>query len=134
MLNCLHNLRQGHYKSHPRDRHLTCICLIIRNHLYQKLSLLIIAYYYQNRRSWSSFGSNSYELYGIGSLIFVSLCLFRCLEEGAEDFLLKPVKLADVKRLRDSLMKADERAFKNIMHKRELEANDIYSQLKRAKI
>jgi two-component response regulator (ARR-A family) len=58
----------------------------------------------------------------------------RCLEEGAEDFLLKPVKLADVKRLRDSLMKAEERAFKNIMHKRELEANDIYSQLKRAKI
>ncbi|KAF3569871.1 hypothetical protein F2Q69_00063600 [Brassica cretica] len=27
----------------------------------------------------------------------------RCLEEGAEDFLLKPVKLADVKRLRSSL-------------------------------
>ncbi|KAH0922691.1 hypothetical protein HID58_022709 [Brassica napus] len=57
-----------------------------------------------------------------------------CLEEGAEDFLLKPVKLADVKRLRDSLLKADEIAFKNIMHKRELQANDIYSQLKRAKI
>ncbi|EOA24799.1 hypothetical protein CARUB_v10018078mg [Capsella rubella] len=58
----------------------------------------------------------------------------RCLEEGAEDFLLKPVKLADVKRLRDSLMKAEERAFKNMMHKRDLEANDLYSQLKRAKI
>ncbi|XP_010550669.1 PREDICTED: two-component response regulator ARR5 [Tarenaya hassleriana] len=29
----------------------------------------------------------------------------RCLEEGAEDFLLKPVKLSDVKRLRDSLMR-----------------------------
>ena len=27
----------------------------------------------------------------------------RCLEEGAEDFLLKPVKLADVKRLRSCL-------------------------------
>ena len=27
----------------------------------------------------------------------------RCLEEGAEDFLLKPVKLADVKRLRNCL-------------------------------
>ncbi|CAN8254929.1 unnamed protein product [Cochlearia groenlandica] len=58
----------------------------------------------------------------------------RCLEEGAEDFLLKPVKLADVKRLRDSLMKAEEIAFKNIMHKRELDANDVFSQLKRAKI
>jgi len=76
----------------------------------------------------------SYKLYGIRSLTFGSLYLFRCLEEGAEDFLLKPVKLADVKRLRDSLMKAEERAVKNIMHKRELEANDIYSQLKRAKI
>ncbi|EOA34617.1 hypothetical protein CARUB_v10022177mg [Capsella rubella] len=29
----------------------------------------------------------------------------RCLEEGAEDFLLKPVKLADVKRLRSYLTK-----------------------------
>ncbi|KAF2587974.1 hypothetical protein F2Q70_00040454, partial [Brassica cretica] len=58
----------------------------------------------------------------------------RCLEEGAEDFLLKPVKLADVKRLRDSLLKAEERVFKNIMHKRELEANDIFSQLKRNKL
>ncbi|KAG7585204.1 Signal transduction response regulator receiver domain [Arabidopsis thaliana x Arabidopsis arenosa] len=29
----------------------------------------------------------------------------RCLEEGAEDFLLKPVKLADVKRLRNYLTK-----------------------------
>ena len=67
-------------------------------------------------------------------ILFVDYFLFRCLEEGAEDFLLKPVKLADVKRLRDSLLKADEMAFKNIMHKRELQANDIYSQLKRAKI
>ena len=66
--------------------------------------------------------------------IWFSICGFRCLEEGAEDFLLKPVKLADVKRLRDSLLKAEERVFKNIMHKRELEANDIFSQLKRAKI
>ncbi|KAG9129457.1 hypothetical protein Leryth_013052 [Lithospermum erythrorhizon] len=29
----------------------------------------------------------------------------RCLEEGAEDFLLKPVKLADVKRLTDFVLK-----------------------------
>ncbi|GFS31780.1 response regulator 5 [Actinidia rufa] len=29
----------------------------------------------------------------------------RCLEEGAEDFLLKPVKLADVKRLKDSVLR-----------------------------
>ncbi|KAE9467352.1 hypothetical protein C3L33_00748, partial [Rhododendron williamsianum] len=29
----------------------------------------------------------------------------RCLEEGAEDFLLKPVKLSDVKRLKDFVLK-----------------------------
>ncbi|GJR37391.1 two-component response regulator ARR5-like protein [Tanacetum coccineum] len=29
----------------------------------------------------------------------------RCLEEGAEDYLLKPVKLADVTRLKDSILK-----------------------------
>lgn len=31
----------------------------------------------------------------------------RCLEEGAEDFLLKPVKLSDVKRLKDFIMKGE---------------------------
>ncbi|GJU34127.1 two-component response regulator ARR5-like protein [Tanacetum coccineum] len=29
----------------------------------------------------------------------------RCLEEGAEDYLLKPVKLADVTRLKDKILK-----------------------------
>lgn len=33
------------------------------------------------------------------------MILNRCLEEGAQDFLLKPVKLADVKRLRNHLTK-----------------------------
>ncbi|KAB1217452.1 Two-component response regulator ARR5 [Morella rubra] len=31
----------------------------------------------------------------------------RCLEEGAQDFLLKPVKLSDVKRLKDFLMRGE---------------------------
>ncbi|KAL1371593.1 two-component response regulator ARR5 [Arachis duranensis] len=31
----------------------------------------------------------------------------RCLEEGAEDFLLKPVKLSDVRRLKDFIMKGE---------------------------
>ncbi|XP_054820452.1 two-component response regulator ARR5-like isoform X1 [Prosopis cineraria] len=31
----------------------------------------------------------------------------RCLEEGAEEFLLKPVKLADVKRLKEFIMKGE---------------------------
>lgn len=63
---------------------------------------------------------------------------FRCLEEGAEDFLLKPVKLSDVTRLRDSLMKVGDLSFTK---KRELETENVYSldssphtQLKRAKI
>ncbi|KAI3686467.1 hypothetical protein L1987_80145 [Smallanthus sonchifolius] len=30
----------------------------------------------------------------------------RCLEEGAEDYLLKPVKLSDLKRLKDSILKS----------------------------
>ncbi|KAI7747387.1 hypothetical protein M8C21_002308 [Ambrosia artemisiifolia] len=31
----------------------------------------------------------------------------RCLEEGAEDYLLKPVKLSDVTRLKDSILKTE---------------------------
>ena len=37
----------------------------------------------------------------------ILLLINRCLEEGAEDFLLKPVKLDDVKRLKDFIMKGD---------------------------
>ncbi|KAF3437809.1 hypothetical protein FNV43_RR20565 [Rhamnella rubrinervis] len=33
----------------------------------------------------------------------------RCLEEGAEEFILKPVKLSDVKRLKNVIMKEDEK-------------------------
>ncbi|KAL6559440.1 Two-component response regulator arr5 [Orobanche gracilis] len=32
----------------------------------------------------------------------------RCLEEGAEDFLVKPVKLSDVQRLKDCILKGEE--------------------------
>ncbi|KAJ7943575.1 Two-component response regulator [Quillaja saponaria] len=34
----------------------------------------------------------------------------RCLEEGAEDFIVKPVKLSDVKRLKDYMMKPENKA------------------------
>ncbi|KAJ7953692.1 Two-component response regulator [Quillaja saponaria] len=34
----------------------------------------------------------------------------RCLEEGAEDFIVKPVKLSDVKRLKDYMMKTEIKA------------------------
>ena len=33
--------------------------------------------------------------------------IFRCLEEGAEDFILKPVKLSDMKRIRNCMSKDD---------------------------
>lgn len=33
--------------------------------------------------------------------------IFSCLEEGAEDFLLKPVKLSDVRRLKDFIMRGE---------------------------
>ncbi|MCD7463628.1 pump-driving ATPase [Datura stramonium] len=45
----------------------------------------------------------------------------RCLEEGAEDFLLKPVKLADVKRLKSSMFNEDRfRGEEKGMNKRKL--------------
>ncbi|KAM7475570.1 hypothetical protein LguiB_022813 [Lonicera macranthoides] len=45
----------------------------------------------------------------------------RCLEEGAEDFLLKPVKLSDVKRLKDFILKGEETVEEKVTtHKRKL--------------
>ncbi|KAI3696535.1 hypothetical protein L1987_79553 [Smallanthus sonchifolius] len=43
----------------------------------------------------------------------------RCLEEGAEDFIVKPVKLSDVKRLKDYMFGAEEE--KPSFNKRKLE-------------
>ncbi|XP_031403130.1 LOW QUALITY PROTEIN: two-component response regulator ARR5-like [Punica granatum] len=37
----------------------------------------------------------------------------RCLEEGAEEFLAKPVKLSDVERLQDSLLEEEQKKFPN---------------------
>ncbi|KAI9086475.1 hypothetical protein K1719_031559 [Acacia pycnantha] len=42
----------------------------------------------------------------------------RCLEEGAEEFLLKPVKLSDVKRLTDFIMKGETKGKEKRSHKR----------------
>ncbi|XP_057420861.1 two-component response regulator ARR5 isoform X2 [Lotus japonicus] len=42
----------------------------------------------------------------------------RCLEEGAEDFLLKPVKLSDVRRLRDFIMSGEVKKGEKRSHKR----------------
>ncbi|XP_024970226.1 two-component response regulator ARR5-like [Cynara cardunculus var. scolymus] len=42
-----------------------------------------------------------------------------CLEEGAEDYLLKPVKLSDVRRLKDSILKSEGAEIRRIQsHKR----------------
>ncbi|KAK1433788.1 hypothetical protein QVD17_10705 [Tagetes erecta] len=38
----------------------------------------------------------------------------RCLEEGAEDYLLKPVKLSDVRRLKDSIFKTENKEMKPV--------------------
>ncbi|XP_028051643.1 two-component response regulator ARR5-like [Camellia sinensis] len=49
----------------------------------------------------------------------------RCLEEGAEDFLLKPVKLSDVKRLKDSVLR--EQVEENVKRKsRKRKLQDAY--------
>ncbi|CAI9787277.1 unnamed protein product [Fraxinus pennsylvanica] len=45
----------------------------------------------------------------------------RCLEEGAEEFLVKPVKLSDVMRLRDVILRGDENDEKKVSRKRKLQ-------------
>ncbi|KAH6799016.1 response regulator 5 [Perilla frutescens var. frutescens] len=42
----------------------------------------------------------------------------RCLEEGAEDFLVKPVKLSDVEKLRNFMLRGEERNVKEVGRKR----------------
>ncbi|RDX93557.1 Two-component response regulator ARR5 [Mucuna pruriens] len=42
----------------------------------------------------------------------------RCMEEGAEEFLLKPVKLSDVRRLKDFIMKGKVKEGEKRSHKR----------------
>ncbi|KFK44048.1 hypothetical protein AALP_AA1G208700 [Arabis alpina] len=51
----------------------------------------------------------------------------QCLKEGAEDFLLKPVKLADVKRIKQLIMRNEAEECKTISqsNKRKLEEEDI---------
>ncbi|XP_059642329.1 two-component response regulator ARR5 [Cornus florida] len=45
----------------------------------------------------------------------------RCLEEGAEEYLVKPVKLSDVKRLKDFLLRGEEENGERVTtHKRKL--------------
>ncbi|XP_074353427.1 two-component response regulator ARR5-like isoform X2 [Apium graveolens] len=50
----------------------------------------------------------------------------RCLEEGAEDFLVKPVKLSDVERLKDYMLKGEEEYNKaNATHKRKMDDDSL---------
>ncbi|KAG2702155.1 hypothetical protein I3760_06G077400 [Carya illinoinensis] len=54
----------------------------------------------------------------------------RCLEEGAEDFIVKPVKLSDVKRLKEYMMREVGFGSENngVIHKRKLqESRDLNS-------
>lgn len=46
----------------------------------------------------------------------------RCLEEGAEDYLVKPVKLSDVKRLKDHILNG-EGDKENAVHKKMINDN-----------
>ncbi|KAG6589473.1 Two-component response regulator ARR5, partial [Cucurbita argyrosperma subsp. argyrosperma] len=47
-----------------------------------------------------------------------------CLKEGAEEFIVKPVKLSDVKRLKDYFIMEGENGGKKISHKRKLRVDD----------
>ncbi|CAL0325379.1 unnamed protein product [Lupinus luteus] len=51
----------------------------------------------------------------------------RCLEEGAEEFLLKPVKLADVRRLTDFIMRGEVKEDEKMSQKRKLSDDCIPS-------
>lgn len=54
--------------------------------------------------------------------------IYRCLEEGAEEFIVKPVKLSDVKRLKDFIMRGEgEEKGKTKIQKRKMEDDDIFS-------
>ncbi|KAJ4712245.1 Two-component response regulator [Melia azedarach] len=49
-----------------------------------------------------------------------------CLEEGAEEYIVKPVKLSDVKRLKDHIMKGEaEENGRRKLHKRKLRDDDV---------
>lgn len=58
---------------------------------------------------------------------YLLLFLSRCLKEGAKDFLLKPVKLADVKRIKQLIMRneAEECKTLSLSNKRKLGEEDI---------
>ncbi|KAK1373290.1 two-component response regulator ARR5 [Heracleum sosnowskyi] len=49
----------------------------------------------------------------------------RCLEEGAEDFLVKPVKLSDVERLKDYMLKGEEDNKANATQKRKIDDDSL---------
>ncbi|KAK2409038.1 two-component response regulator ARR5 [Trifolium repens] len=53
----------------------------------------------------------------------------RCLEEGAEDFLLKPVKLSDVRRLKDFIMRGEVKDGKKNSLKRRRSSDDCSPSL-----
>ncbi|KAJ8753531.1 hypothetical protein K2173_022772 [Erythroxylum novogranatense] len=52
----------------------------------------------------------------------------RCLEEGAEEFIVKPVKLSDVKRVMDFVVSGEgEEKGKRRVHKRRMEGGGVFS-------
>ncbi|KAL0318351.1 UNVERIFIED_CONTAM: Two-component response regulator ARR15 [Sesamum angustifolium] len=53
-------------------------------------------------------------------LASIGIVCWMCLEEGAEEFLVKPVKLSDVERLRDFILKGDEKNEREFSHKRKM--------------
>jgi two-component response regulator (ARR-A family) len=60
-------------------------------------------------------------------VLFSLIC--RCLEEGAEDFLLKPVKLSDVRRLKDFIMRGEVKDGKKNSLKRRRSSDDCSPSL-----
>ncbi|KAK6123005.1 hypothetical protein DH2020_043252 [Rehmannia glutinosa] len=53
----------------------------------------------------------------------------RCLEEGAEEFLVKPVKLSDVERLRDFILRGEDKNKTEITRKRKTCDDSFFATL-----
>lgn len=73
--------------------------------------------------------------YFLACFIFIDHCLLftdSCLEEGAEEFLLKPVKLADVKRLTDFIMRGEGKKVGGKVSQKRRRSDDCISSLSTA--
>lgn len=66
-------------------------------------------------------------MYHVCSALFFVCSMLRCLEEGAEDFLVKPVKLSDVERLRQFMLRGEEDGNERVVGRKRKTRDDYCS-------